>query len=144
VIARSWRFESSLGHHLSGTFADGMLQVGCYGTLFDLPPCSRRMRRLTRALRSWASKPFETQGKPPSSKGFLVNNNCTTPTVPPPMFFVSVASKGLSYTMSLLFATLAVRIISVASKGVRGVILSHFSKCCFQWLNMKLRSGRKI
>ncbi len=44
LIARSWRFESSLGHHLSRTFADGMLQVGC-------------------------EDPFETQGKPPSSKG---------------------------------------------------------------------------
>ena len=31
------------------------------------------------------------------------------------MFFISVAFKGLSYTVSLLFATLAGRIISVAS-----------------------------
>ena len=33
------------------------------------------------------------------------------------MFFVSVASKGLSQTVSLLFATLAGRCISVAGKG---------------------------
>jgi hypothetical protein len=38
------------------------------------------------------------------------------------MFPVSVASKGLNHTVSLLFATLAGRIISVVSKGVRGVI----------------------
>jgi hypothetical protein len=34
------------------------------------------------------------------------------------VFFVSVASKGLSQTVSLLFATLAGRSISVASKGL--------------------------
>ncbi len=33
------------------------------------------------------------------------------------MFFVSVASKGLSHSVSLLFATLAGRCISVAAKG---------------------------
>jgi hypothetical protein len=36
-----------------------------------------------------------------------------------PLFFVSVASKGLSHTVSLLFATLAGRYISVAAKGLR-------------------------
>jgi hypothetical protein len=36
-----------------------------------------------------------------------------------PPFFVSVASKGLSQTVSLLFATLAGRYISVAVKGLR-------------------------
>ena len=36
------------------------------------------------------------------------------------MFFVSVASKGLSFGVSLLFATLAGRCVSVAAKGVRG------------------------
>jgi hypothetical protein len=35
------------------------------------------------------------------------------------MFFVSVASKGFSKTVSLLFATLAGRCISVAVKGFR-------------------------
>jgi hypothetical protein len=35
------------------------------------------------------------------------------------VFFVSVASKGLSYAVSLLFATLAGRYISVAVKGLR-------------------------
>ncbi len=34
------------------------------------------------------------------------------------MFFVSVASKGLSSAVSLLFATLAGRSISVAAKGL--------------------------
>src|SRR6266403_5496870 len=43
----------------------------------------------------------------------LVNHN--TPT---PLFFVSVASKGFSPAVSLLFATLAGRSISVAAKGL--------------------------
>ena len=37
-----------------------------------------------------------------------------------PLFFVSVASKGLSHTVSLLFATLAGRSISVAAEGLTG------------------------
>jgi hypothetical protein len=37
---------------------------------------------------------------------------------PLPRFFVSVASKGVSFSVSLLFATLAGRSISVADKGV--------------------------
>jgi hypothetical protein len=41
-------------------------------------------------------------------------------TYPHPLFFVSVASKGLSYAVSLLFATLARRFISVAAKGFMG------------------------
>jgi hypothetical protein len=39
--------------------------------------------------------------------------------IPPPVFFVSVASKGLSLAVSLLFATFAGRSISVAAKGLR-------------------------
>jgi hypothetical protein len=39
---------------------------------------------------------------------------------PTPRFFVSVASKGLSHTVSPLFATLAGRSISVAAKGFTG------------------------
>jgi hypothetical protein len=35
-----------------------------------------------------------------------------------PLFFVSVASKGFSFGVSHLFATLAGRFISVAAKGV--------------------------
>src|SRR6266446_3050094 len=38
---------------------------------------------------------------------------------PTPLFFVSVASKGFSLAVSLLFATLAGRSISVAVKGLR-------------------------
>src|SRR5713226_10155893 len=38
----------------------------------------------------------------------------------PPLFFASVASKGLSPAVSLLFATLAGRSISVATKGPTG------------------------
>ena len=38
------------------------------------------------------------------------------------MFFVSVASKGLSQAVSLLFATLAGRSISVASKGLKAIV----------------------
>ena len=39
---------------------------------------------------------------------------------PPPLFFVSVASKWLSSAVSLLSATLAGRSISVAAKGLTG------------------------
>jgi len=41
------------------------------------------------------------------------------PSPPPPAFFVSVASKGFSKTVSLLFATLARGSISVAAKGLK-------------------------
>ncbi len=37
-----------------------------------------------------------------------------------PLFLVSVASKGVRPAVSLLFATLAGRCISVAAKGLRG------------------------
>jgi hypothetical protein len=37
-----------------------------------------------------------------------------------PLFFVSVASKELSSAVSLLFATLTGRFISVAAKGLMG------------------------
>ncbi len=47
----------------------------------------------------------------------LVNHNRD----PFPLFFVSVASKGLSPAVSLLFATLAGRSISVAAKGLMGM-----------------------
>jgi hypothetical protein len=40
--------------------------------------------------------------------------------VPLPLFFVSVASKGATPTVSLLSATLAGRFISVAAKGFTG------------------------
>src|SRR5713226_568967 len=39
-----------------------------------------------------------------------------------PVFFVSVASKGLSQSVSLLFATLAGRSISVAGKGLKAIV----------------------
>jgi hypothetical protein len=38
------------------------------------------------------------------------------------MFFVSVASKGFSQTLSLLFAILVGSFISVASKGLKAVV----------------------
>jgi hypothetical protein len=38
------------------------------------------------------------------------------------VFFVSVASKGLSQSVSLLFATLAGRFISVAAKGLKAMV----------------------
>jgi hypothetical protein len=44
-------------------------------------------------------------------------NEVGTPT---PVFFVSVASKGLSCGVSLLFATLAGGFINVAAKGLTG------------------------
>jgi hypothetical protein len=37
-----------------------------------------------------------------------------------PLFFVSVASKGFTHAVSLLFATLAGIFISVAAKGLMG------------------------
>jgi hypothetical protein len=45
-------------------------------------------------------------------------------TVPPltPVFFVSVASKGVRNSVSLLFATLAGEFISVAAKGLTQAI----------------------
>ena len=48
--------------------------------------------------------------------GCLVNHNRD----PYPVYFVSIASKGFSQTVSLLFATLAGRSISVAAKGLTG------------------------
>ena len=48
----------------------------------------------------------------------LVNNNRD----PSPLFFVSVASKGFSQTVSLLFATLAGGSISVAAKGLKAIV----------------------
>jgi hypothetical protein len=38
------------------------------------------------------------------------------------VFFVSVASKEFSCAVSLLFATLAGRFISVAAKGLKGMV----------------------
>ena len=46
---------------------------------------------------------------------------------PTPMFFVSVASKGVRFSVSLLDATLASRRVSVASNGVAGFVLRTFS-----------------
>jgi hypothetical protein len=39
-----------------------------------------------------------------------------------PLFLVSVAAKGLSWVVSLLFATLAWRAISVAAKGLKAIV----------------------
>ena len=44
------------------------------------------------------------------------------------MFFVSVTSTGLSLAVSLLFATLAGRHISVASKALRGIVGSGLDR----------------
>src|SRR5712664_4137840 len=52
-----------------------------------------------------------------------------TITRPSPLFFVSVASKGLSPAVSLLFATLAGKSISVAGKGLTGVDFWRKSSC---------------
>ena len=40
---------------------------------------------------------------------------------PAPLFFVSVAFKGVSFGVSLLFAALVGRFVSVVVKGVTGV-----------------------
>src|SRR5882724_5278360 len=52
-----------------------------------------------------------------------------TITPPTPLFFVSVASKGLSPGVSLLFATLAREFVSVAAKRVTGVDCWRESNC---------------
>ena len=89
-----------------------------------LSPLLQAMRPLRAALRSSGqATPSRLRVNRRTPKGFLVNDNHPTP-----YFFLQIASKGLSYTVSLLFAILAGRIISVASKGVRGDILSHFPK----------------
>jgi hypothetical protein len=44
---------------------------------------------------------------------------------PSPVFFVSVASKALRRGVSLLFATLAGRFISVAAKGLKAMVGSN-------------------
>jgi hypothetical protein len=49
------------------------------------------------------------------SLGFLVNNNCA----PSPCFFVSVASKGFSFSVNPLESTLVDARVSVASKELR-------------------------
>jgi hypothetical protein len=46
-------------------------------------------------------------------------------TGPSPLFFVSVASKGFSQGVSLLFATLAGRSISVAAEGLKAIVGSR-------------------
>ena len=53
---------------------------------------------------------------------FLVENLVNHNRDPYPVFFVSVASKGLSQAVSLLFATLAGRSISVAAKGLKATV----------------------
>ena len=54
----------------------------------------------------------------------LVNYSTSTP-----LFFVSVASKGLSHAVSLLFATLAREFVSVAAKGLMGVYCWREGNC---------------
>src|SRR6267142_1932344 len=46
-----------------------------------------------------------------------------------PLVFLSVASKGFTTTVSLLFATLARRSISVAAKGLTGADCWRESNC---------------
>jgi hypothetical protein len=53
--------------------------------------------------------------------GWLVSNTWLTIITSPPPAFVSVAAKGLSPLVSLLFATVAGGSISVADKGLRGI-----------------------
>src|SRR5713226_6637252 len=70
-----------------------------------------RKERMKSALKHWHVR---TSERPiVKARRMLVNHNI-------PLFFVSVASKGLSPTVSLLFATLAGRFISVAGKGLTG------------------------
>jgi hypothetical protein len=50
----------------------------------------------------------------------VVDDNGKQSPGPAPLFFVSVASKGVRSAVSLLFATLAREPISIASKGFIG------------------------
>src|SRR4029077_18268343 len=54
------------------------------------------------------------------TRGQLCAGGCGVVLWPLPLIFVSVASKGFSPDVSLLFATLAGRSISVEAKGFRG------------------------
>src|SRR5260370_19565426 len=76
-------------------------------------------------VRTQGSKDARTE----SLLGFLFS---VSPPYPTPVFFVSVASKGLSQAVSLLFATLARRPISVASKGLK----ARVGSC--------IREGKKV
>ena len=58
------------------------------------------------------------------------------------MFFVSVASKGFSRAVSLLFATLAGGFISVAAKGLKARVGSNQWKVVGKDINRKRKSGR--
>src|SRR5260370_1539214 len=69
---------------------------------------------------SGLAKPARRSGQTPFI-GCLVNHNRLLP----PMFFVSVAYKGLRDCVSGLESTLAGSSISVACKGVRGGMISH-------------------
>jgi short subunit fatty acids transporter len=51
------------------------------------------------------------------------------------VFFVSVASKELSWGVSLLFATLAGRTISVAAKGLKAIVGSGQWTVVIEWGN---------
>ena len=66
-------------------------------------------------LAEWEERSLALNGRSGQTpfSGCLVNHN-----TPHSLFFVSVASKGLSSAASLLFATLAGRFISVAAKGL--------------------------
>src|SRR6266852_4307733 len=61
---------------------------------------------------------------------------------PHPWFFVSVASKGLSLAVSLLFATLAWKPISVAAKGLKASVGSNQWTGVGQDIDRKPKSGR--
>ena len=78
-----------------------------------------------------AQQPQRHGGAEQGKKGFacsqyLANHNH----YPSPCFFVSVAAKGLSHAVSPLFATLARKCISVASKGVMGEANLYRSNSC--------------
>ena len=66
--------------------------------------------------------PKTEKSKPPACTKRVLLSWLTITQTPPPVFFVSVASKGLSQTVSLLFATLAWRCISVAAKGLKAIV----------------------
>jgi hypothetical protein len=50
----------------------------------------------------------------------MVDSGQREAAAPTPLFFVSVASKGVNFEVSLLFAALTGGFISVAAKGLTG------------------------
>src|SRR5258708_38963352 len=95
-----------------GMRAEGIPTPGCFVQRV-------RNRLKIKELCFWSAQKSaqESEKKGLESRGERQVKRCEVDGRPPtPLFFVSVASKGLSQAVSLLFATLVGRSISVAAK----------------------------